>query len=99
MKNFWKRNKAKIRCIYFALVRFEKFEAKRSEKTNLSRERVKRMRNGSLFASFRFEAKNFFGGRNNDNDKILFKIFVIKIFNVAAIPLVISLVPAWASWI
>jgi hypothetical protein len=31
MKNFWKRNKAKIRCIYFALVGSEKFEVKRSE--------------------------------------------------------------------
>jgi hypothetical protein len=58
------RNKAKIRFIDFALVGSEKFEAKRSEmksKKNLffSRERAKRMRNGSRFASFRFEAKNF----------------------------------------
>ena len=63
-KIFWKRNKAKIRCIYFALVGSEKFEAKRSEmkrKNNnfFSRERAKRMRNGSRFASFRFEAKKF----------------------------------------
>ncbi len=54
--------KAKIRCIYFALVGSEKFEAKRSEmkrknKKFFSRERAKRMRNGSRFASFRFEAK------------------------------------------
>jgi hypothetical protein len=36
-------------------------EAKRSEKNFFfSRERAKRMRNGSRFASFRFEAKNFF---------------------------------------
>ncbi len=63
-KYFWKRNKTKIRCIYFALVGSEKFEAKRSEmkrkKINFfSRERAKRMRNGSRFASFRFEAKQF----------------------------------------
>jgi hypothetical protein len=32
-KNFWKRNKAKIHSINFALVGSEKFEAKRSEKT------------------------------------------------------------------
>ncbi len=30
IKNFWKKNKAKIICIYFALVGSEKFEAKRS---------------------------------------------------------------------
>jgi hypothetical protein len=30
-KNFWKRNKAKIRCIDFALVGGEKFEVKRNE--------------------------------------------------------------------
>jgi hypothetical protein len=46
------------------LVGSEKFEAKRSEmkrKNNnfFSRERAKRMRNGSRFASFRFEAKKF----------------------------------------
>ncbi len=35
-------------------------EAKRSEHF-FSRERAKRMRNGSRFASFRFEAKSFFG--------------------------------------
>ncbi len=61
-KTFWKRKKAKIRCIYFALVGSEKFEAQRSEmkqKNNnfFSRERAKRMRNGSRFTSFRFEAK------------------------------------------
>jgi hypothetical protein len=40
-----KRNKAKIRCINFALVRSEKFEAKRSEKKIIfcSRERAKRI--------------------------------------------------------
>jgi hypothetical protein len=56
--NFWKPNKAKIRCINFALIGSEKFEAKRSER---KRELAKRMRNGSRFASFCFEAKkNFF---------------------------------------
>jgi hypothetical protein len=30
-KNFWKRNKAKVRSINFALVGSEKFEAKRSK--------------------------------------------------------------------
>jgi hypothetical protein len=48
----------------FRLVGSEKFVAKRSEmkrkKNNFfSRERAKRMRNGSRFASFRFEAKKF----------------------------------------
>jgi hypothetical protein len=56
-KNFCKQNKAKIRTVNFALVGSEKFEAKKSF---FSRERAKRMRNGSRFASFRFEAKNFF---------------------------------------
>ncbi len=60
-KNVWKRNKAKIRSINFALVGSEKFEAKWSEK--------KRKKNSfSTWAcethakriSFRFEAKNFF---------------------------------------
>jgi hypothetical protein len=64
MKNFWKRNKAKIRSINFTLVGSEKFYAKRREKKQkkyfFSLERAKRMRNRSLFASFRFEAKNFF---------------------------------------
>jgi hypothetical protein len=55
------RNKAKIRSINFALVGSEKFEAKRTEKKSFLRERAKRMRNGSRFASFRFEAKHFFG--------------------------------------
>ncbi len=64
MKTFWKRNKAKIQCIYSALVESEKFEAKRSEmkrkkKYFFSRVRAKRVRNGSRFASFRFEAKKF----------------------------------------
>jgi hypothetical protein len=59
-KKFWKRNKAKIRAINFALVGSEKIEAKRSENNFFSRERAKRMRNGSRFASFRFEAKIFF---------------------------------------
>jgi hypothetical protein len=54
---FWKRNKAKIRSINFALVGSEKFEAKRSKKINFFHVSV---RNGSRFASFRFEAKNFF---------------------------------------
>jgi hypothetical protein len=58
-KNFWKRNKAKIRYINFALVGTEKFEAKRNEMF-FSREHAKRMRNGSRFASFCFETKNFF---------------------------------------
>jgi hypothetical protein len=44
-KNFWKQNKANIRCISFVLVGSE------NEK---KRERAKRI-------SFRFEAKNFFG--------------------------------------
>jgi hypothetical protein len=62
MKNFRKRNKVKIQCIDFALVGSEKFEAKRNEMKRkffdfLSSEPAKRMRNGSLFASFRFEAK------------------------------------------
>ncbi len=56
-KKLFKQNKAKIRSINFALVVSEKFEAKWSEK---KRERKNRMRNGSRFASFRFEAKNFF---------------------------------------
>jgi hypothetical protein len=64
MKKFWTRNKAKIRFFDFALVGREKFEAKRSEMKRkfvlfFSRERSKRMQNGSRFASFRFEAKNF----------------------------------------
>jgi hypothetical protein len=62
MKNFLKRNKAKIRCIDVALVRSEKFEAKRSEmkrKIFFSPERAKRMRNRSRFASFRFGANKF----------------------------------------
>jgi hypothetical protein len=45
MKNFFKRNKAKIRCINFALVGSEKFF--------FPHERAKRV-------SFRFEANNFF---------------------------------------
>ncbi len=56
---FSKRNRAKIRCIDFALVRCEKFDAKRSEICLFSRERAKRIRNGSRFASFCFEAKKF----------------------------------------
>jgi hypothetical protein len=59
-KIFWKRSKAKIRSFNFALVGSDKFEAKRSEKNKFSRERAKCMRNGSRFASFRFEAKTFF---------------------------------------
>ncbi len=55
-KNFWKRNKVKIRCINFALVGSEKFEAKRSEKKKI----CVSVRNGSRLASFHFEAKNFF---------------------------------------
>jgi hypothetical protein len=38
----------------------QKFKVKRSKKKNFLHERAKRMRNGSLFASFRFEAKTFF---------------------------------------
>ncbi len=48
-----------IRSINFALIESEKFEAKRRKK-KISRERAKRKRNGSCFASFRFEAKFFF---------------------------------------
>jgi hypothetical protein len=60
-KNFWKQNKAKIRCINFALVGSEKFEAKEAIEAEIfSYERAKRMQNGSRFASFRFEAKNLF---------------------------------------
>jgi hypothetical protein len=50
-----------IRSINFALIGSEKFEAERSETNfSFSGERAKRMRNGSRFASFRFEAKIFF---------------------------------------
>jgi hypothetical protein len=52
-KKFWKKNKAKIRCTNFASVGSEKFWAKKK----FSRERAKRMQNGSCFALFRFEAK------------------------------------------
>jgi hypothetical protein len=45
------------------LVESKKFEAKRSEmkgkKKKISHERAKSSRNGSRFASFRFEAKKF----------------------------------------
>jgi hypothetical protein len=56
-RNFWKRNKAKIPSINFALVGSEKFEAKRSKKIKKFHVSV---RNGSRFASFCFEAKFFF---------------------------------------
>ncbi len=46
-KNFWKPNKAKLRCTNFASVGSEKFEAKRSKKTFFFRECAKRI-------SFRF---------------------------------------------
>ncbi len=64
-KNFWKWNKVKIRSINFALVGSKKFEAKWSEKKRKTkcffpRESAKRVRNGSRFVSFRFEAKKFF---------------------------------------
>jgi hypothetical protein len=58
-KKFWKRNKAKMRCIDFALVKIEKFVSKNSE---MKRKKIfvfrMSVRNGSRFASFRFEAKN-----------------------------------------
>ncbi len=52
-KNFWKRNKAKIRCINFALIGSKKFEAKRSER--------KRKKNADLVSlRFTLKRKNFF---------------------------------------
>jgi hypothetical protein len=56
-----KKQRSKISCycpFNFAKVGSKKFEAKKN--IYFSRERAKRMRNGSRFASFRFEAKNFF---------------------------------------
>ncbi len=54
-KNFWKQNKAKIHSINFALVGSEKiWSEKMQKKFQVS------VRNGSHFASFRFEAKFFF---------------------------------------
>jgi hypothetical protein len=61
-KNFWKRNKANIRSINFALVGSENFEAKRSEnKKFLFNVSVRNACKTDLdFPSFRFEAKIFF---------------------------------------
>jgi hypothetical protein len=64
-KYFCKRNKAKkalLISLWSEAKNLKRKEAKRSRKKKLffSRERAKRMRNGSRFASFRFEAKKFF---------------------------------------
>jgi hypothetical protein len=61
MKNFWKRNKLKIYALLILLWSEAKnSKRKEAKKIIISRERVKRMRNGSRFASFCFEANNFF---------------------------------------
>jgi hypothetical protein len=55
-------------------------EMKRKNNKFFSRERAKRMRNGSRFASFRFEAKNFLkrNRRTLDPADGIKKYFVIK---------------------
>ncbi len=57
-----KRKYALLISLWLEAKNSKRKEAKRSEKKNniFSRERAKRMRNGSRFASFRFEAKIFF---------------------------------------
>jgi hypothetical protein len=61
-KNFWKQSENTVYLFRFGWKRKIRSEKKRNEakKNNFfSRERAKRMRNGSRFASFRFEAKKF----------------------------------------
>jgi hypothetical protein len=71
-----KRNKALLISLWS--------EAKNSKRKKIffSRERAKRMRNGSRFASFRFEAKNFFLQNRRTLDRIHVAVLVSAITNL-----------------
>jgi hypothetical protein len=62
-EDFWKRNKAKIRWIKFALVGSEKFEAKRSEKKQQknSRDRANACETDLISLCFALKRKHFLG--------------------------------------